>query len=87
MQSDTILSMVTTSVATIRQGNGRCGSGRYSGLAGAAVVNGAVLAGTVPPMVGIALRPFGHLAAWIVWHATRVSLLDDLEDPSPPRRA
>jgi hypothetical protein len=31
-----------------------------------------------------ALRPFGHLAAWIVWHAVRVSLLDDLDRPAPP---
>ncbi|HEY5906709.1 MAG TPA: hypothetical protein VIZ31_01620 [Vicinamibacteria bacterium] len=40
--------------------------------------------GTLPTMVGTALRPFGHLAAWIVWHAARVSLLDDLKRPSPP---
>jgi hypothetical protein len=31
-----------------------------------------------------ALRPIGHIAAWIVWHAMRVSLLDDLERPQPP---
>jgi hypothetical protein len=31
-----------------------------------------------------ALRPFGHIAAWIVWHAMRVSLLDDLDRPAPP---
>jgi hypothetical protein len=31
-----------------------------------------------------ALRPFGHIAAWIVWHAVRVSLLDDLDRPAPP---
>jgi hypothetical protein len=36
-------------------------------------------------VLGNALKPFGHLAAWIVWHAARVSLLDDLERPSPPR--
>jgi hypothetical protein len=24
-----------------------------------------------------ALRPIGHLAAWIVWHSTGVSLLRD----------
>ena len=30
-------------------------------------------------MVVSALRPIGHLAAWIVWHSTRVSLLRDLE--------
>jgi hypothetical protein len=38
-------------------------------------------------MVGIALRPLGHLAAWLVWHAARVSLLRDLERPEPPQRA
>ena len=31
-----------------------------------------------------ALRPIGHIAAWIVWHAMRVSLLDDLDRPQPP---
>jgi len=35
-------------------------------------------------MVSLALRPIGHLAAWLVWHAARVSLLDDLEQPRPP---
>jgi hypothetical protein len=30
-------------------------------------------------------RPIGHIAAWIAWHAMRVSLLDDLEHPQPPR--
>ena len=29
-------------------------------------------------MVGMALRPISHLTAWIVWHAARVSLLEDL---------
>ena len=38
-------------------------------------------------MVGTALRPFGHLAAWLVWHTVRVSLLRDLERPEPPRGA
>jgi hypothetical protein len=32
-----------------------------------------------------AFRPIGHIAAWIVWHAMRVSLLDDLDRPQPPR--
>jgi hypothetical protein len=40
--------------------------------------------GTVAEMIGTALRPIGHLAAWIVWHTTRVSLLSDLERPRPP---
>ena len=35
-------------------------------------------------MVTTALRPFGHIAAWIVWHSMRVSLLGDLERPRPP---
>jgi hypothetical protein len=35
-------------------------------------------------MVGIALKPFSHIAAWLVWHSLRVSLLDDLDSPSPP---
>jgi hypothetical protein len=35
-------------------------------------------------MVSLALRPIGHLAAWLVWRSTRVSLLDDLERPRPP---
>jgi hypothetical protein len=35
-------------------------------------------------MVGIALKPFSHFAAWLVWHSLRVSLLDDLDAPSPP---
>jgi hypothetical protein len=34
-----------------------------------------------------ALRPISHLTAWIVWHAMRVSLLDDLEQPAPPHDA
>jgi len=32
----------------------------------------------------VILRPIEHIAAWVVWHSTRVSLLDDLDDPSPP---
>jgi hypothetical protein len=32
----------------------------------------------------IVLRPIGHLAAWIAWHAMRVSLLEDLDRPRPP---
>ena len=35
-------------------------------------------------MVGTALRPIGHLTAWLVWHTMRVSLLEDLERPEPP---
>jgi len=35
-------------------------------------------------MVTIALRATSHVAAWIVWHATGVSLLGDLDTPRPP---
>jgi hypothetical protein len=39
-------------------------------------------------MVTVALRaPFratGHMAAWLVWHTMRISLLNDLEAPQPP---
>jgi hypothetical protein len=35
-------------------------------------------------MVTAALRPIGHVAAWIVWHSMKVSLLDDLDSPAPP---
>jgi hypothetical protein len=38
-------------------------------------------------MVSSALRPFTHLAAWLVWQSMRVSLLDDLERPRPPTGA
>ena len=35
-------------------------------------------------MTGAVLRPISHLAAWLLWHTMRVSLLDDLEHPRPP---
>ena len=35
-------------------------------------------------MVNFALRPISHVAAWLVWHSTHISLLDDLERPAPP---
>jgi hypothetical protein len=35
-------------------------------------------------MVTIAIRATSHVAAWIVWHSMKVSLLDDLEAPAPP---
>jgi hypothetical protein len=38
-------------------------------------------------MVSFALRPISHVAAWIVWHSTHVSLLSDLEAPAPPHDA
>jgi hypothetical protein len=31
------------------------------------------------------LRPISHIAAWLVWHSTGVSLLGDLEPPRQPR--
>ena len=36
-------------------------------------------------MVSLALKATSHLAAWFVWQSMRVSLLDDLEAPQPPR--
>ncbi len=45
-----------------------------------------VLRGYQAAMVRSAFKPIGHLAAWIVWHATRVSLLDDVKRPQPPSR-
>jgi len=38
-------------------------------------------------MVSKAFRATSHVAAWIVWHSMRVSLLDDLEAPAPPAGA
>jgi hypothetical protein len=38
-------------------------------------------------MVNFALRPIGHVAAWLVWHSTHVSLLEDLKAPAPPHEA
>jgi hypothetical protein len=35
-------------------------------------------------MVEAALRPVSHIAAWLMWHTMRVSLLEDLESPRPP---
>jgi hypothetical protein len=35
-------------------------------------------------MLETALRPINHLAAWLMWHTMRVSLLQDLERPAPP---
>jgi hypothetical protein len=36
-------------------------------------------------MLSTALRPVGHIAAWLVWHSTGVSLLADLEPPAVRR--
>ena len=35
-------------------------------------------------MVNKAFRATSHVAAWIVWHTVRVSMLDDLDAPQPP---
>ena len=35
-------------------------------------------------MVNKAFRATSHVAAWIVWHSMRVSILDDLDSPRPP---
>jgi hypothetical protein len=35
-------------------------------------------------MIDIALRPITHVAAWLIWHSTGVSLLADLDVPQPP---
>jgi hypothetical protein len=35
-------------------------------------------------MIEMAIRATSHVAAWLVWHSMRVSLLDDLESPQPP---
>jgi len=32
----------------------------------------------------VIFRPFGHIAAWIVWRSTGVSILRDLDSPRPP---
>jgi hypothetical protein len=37
-------------------------------------------------MVNIAFRATSHLAAWLVWHSMRVSLLDDAQTPPQPSR-
>ena len=36
-------------------------------------------------MITTALRPVGHIAAWLVWHSTGISLLADLDDPAASR--
>jgi hypothetical protein len=35
-------------------------------------------------MVSIAFRATSHVAALIVWHSMRVSILEDLDAPQPP---
>jgi hypothetical protein len=35
-------------------------------------------------MVSKAFRATSHVAALIVWHSIRVSILDDLDAPRPP---
>jgi hypothetical protein len=38
-------------------------------------------------MVRKAFRATSHVAALIVWHSVRVSLLEDLDSPQPPADA
>ena len=35
-------------------------------------------------MIDIALRATSHVAAWLIWHSTGVSLLGELDSPRPP---
>jgi hypothetical protein len=35
-------------------------------------------------MIDIAFRATSHVAAWLIWHSTGVSLLADLDAPQPP---
>ena len=37
-------------------------------------------------MVNIAFRATSHVAAWLVWHSMRVSLLDDAQPSGPQSR-
>jgi hypothetical protein len=37
-------------------------------------------------MINHALRPIGHVAVWLVWHSIKVSLVEDLDRPRPPRQ-
>jgi hypothetical protein len=43
------------------------------------------LTGRETRMIDFALRATGHVAAWLIWHSTGVSLLEDLEAPCPPQ--
>jgi hypothetical protein len=36
-------------------------------------------------VIDFALRATGHVAMWLIWHSTGVSLLADLDVPRPPR--
>jgi len=36
-------------------------------------------------MLTAALKATNHVAAWLVWQSMRVSLLEDLDSPRPPR--
>jgi hypothetical protein len=35
-------------------------------------------------MIGFALRIPSHMAAWLIWHSTGISVLADLDSPRPP---
>jgi hypothetical protein len=36
-------------------------------------------------MIDFALRATSHVATWLIWHSTGVSLLADLDTPRPPQ--
>jgi hypothetical protein len=31
------------------------------------------------------MRVTNHVRAWVIWHSTHVTVLDDLESPRPPQ--
>jgi len=35
-------------------------------------------------MIAAAFKATNHVAAWLLWHSVRVSLLEDLDSPRPP---
>ena len=85
LHSETILSMVTASVVI--------GGQPYSWVLGKnnlplicdVPANGRPGRALVsPPNAMVIFRPIGHLAAWLVWHSTGVSLYEDLDAPRPP---
>ena len=81
LQSATIFSIVATSVAM--GGNPRPFRKLVAELAGTGVSRRQMTGyGADLPMV--IFRPIGHLAAWLVWHSTGKSLLQDLDAPDPP---
>ena len=35
-------------------------------------------------MIDFAFRATSHVATWLIWHSTGISLLADLDAPRPP---